>query len=354
MRQICSSTAPASGSIIRAAPAPRNCSRKAAAAVSFRVAANVGAGAAADPGGGAGSGQQHPVPLCRARPDHAGERGNWRLAPVTVAMREGRVRLAGVWGNGLVVQSRLDALDLSILNAFSPGLGAGGRATGSLDFAQASGSPASRAPRRGSRSSRLHPHRHRHPLGAGGHGLRRQPPAGGRRRGGDHPPRRRDHRPGAGDAPAPAARSAGTWLATAALRAAWAAGSAITDRPRCRCPSPTCPATSAVRRHRDRRRFLRPGEEPAIRRPHPRHQPFLPKRPIWHADHHPRVARPLRRLDPAASSSSMVSAGRGTVTGRRHDRARRLAATSRSTFACASRTPSSPAPTISARPRPAR
>ncbi|HWT13489.1 MAG TPA: translocation/assembly module TamB domain-containing protein, partial [Allosphingosinicella sp.] len=62
------------------------------------------------------------------------ETDGWHLQPVTVALREGRIRLAGRWGNGLLIQSRLDRLDLSILNAFSPGLGIGGRATGSLDF----------------------------------------------------------------------------------------------------------------------------------------------------------------------------------------------------------------------------
>jgi len=55
------------------------------------------------------------------------------------------MRLAGRWGDGLVVQARLDSLDLSMLNAFSPGLGLGGRATGSLDFAQPSDSSFPRA-----------------------------------------------------------------------------------------------------------------------------------------------------------------------------------------------------------------
>ncbi len=62
--------------------------------------------------------------------------GVWRLAPVTVALERGRIRLAGRWGDGLIIQSRLDGFDLSMLNAFSPGLGLGGQATGSLDFAQ--------------------------------------------------------------------------------------------------------------------------------------------------------------------------------------------------------------------------
>ena len=55
-----------------------------------------------------------------------------------MVLDQGRIRLAGRWGDGLVIQSRLDSLDLSMLNAFSPGLGIGGRATGSLDFAQPS------------------------------------------------------------------------------------------------------------------------------------------------------------------------------------------------------------------------
>ncbi|HYI64454.1 MAG TPA: translocation/assembly module TamB domain-containing protein [Allosphingosinicella sp.] len=67
------------------------------------------------------------------------EAGAWRLEPVTVALERGRIRLAGRWGNGLVIQSRLDSFDLSMLNAFSPGLGLGGQATGSMDFAQGPG-----------------------------------------------------------------------------------------------------------------------------------------------------------------------------------------------------------------------
>jgi len=72
-----------------------------------------------------------------ARPaEIAREDGVWRLAPVTVALERGRIRLAGRWGDGLIIQSRLDGFDLSMLNAFSPGLGLGGQASGSLDFAQ--------------------------------------------------------------------------------------------------------------------------------------------------------------------------------------------------------------------------
>jgi translocation and assembly module TamB len=52
----------------------------------------------------------------------------------------GSARLAGSYGGGTTAaQVRLDKFDLSILSAFSPGLGLSGQATGSLDFRQAGG-----------------------------------------------------------------------------------------------------------------------------------------------------------------------------------------------------------------------
>ncbi|HYD37747.1 MAG TPA: translocation/assembly module TamB domain-containing protein, partial [Allosphingosinicella sp.] len=83
-------------------------------------------------------GQVNNIPFRFAQPaEIRREAGAWRLLPVRVTLREGeQIRLAGRWGDDLVVQSRLDGVDLSILNAFSPDLGIGGRATGSLDFAQ--------------------------------------------------------------------------------------------------------------------------------------------------------------------------------------------------------------------------
>ncbi|MFD2136153.1 hypothetical protein ACFSLT_15115 [Novosphingobium resinovorum] len=36
------------------------------------------------------------------------------------------------------VQSRMEGVDLAILNAFAPGYGIGGKVSGSLDFEQAS------------------------------------------------------------------------------------------------------------------------------------------------------------------------------------------------------------------------
>ncbi len=102
--------------------------------VSFRVAAN--AALAPDLVRAALQGQVNNIAFRFAQPaEIRREAGGWRLLPVTVALEQGRLRLAGRYGGGLILQSRLDSLDLSVLNAFSPGLGVGGRATGSLDFA---------------------------------------------------------------------------------------------------------------------------------------------------------------------------------------------------------------------------
>ena len=65
------------------------------------------------------------------------EGGDYRLLPTRVDFSQGSARIAGRYGDGIELQSRLDQLDLALLNSFSPGLGLGGRASGSLDFAQA-------------------------------------------------------------------------------------------------------------------------------------------------------------------------------------------------------------------------
>jgi translocation and assembly module TamB len=106
--------------------------------VPFRVAAN--AAIAPDLIRAAMQGQVNNIDFRFARPAQIVREGaGWRLEPVTVALERGRIRLAGRWGDGLIIQSRLDSFDLSMLNAFSPGLGLGGQATGSLDFAQPAG-----------------------------------------------------------------------------------------------------------------------------------------------------------------------------------------------------------------------
>ncbi|MXO67171.1 hypothetical protein GRI91_15505 [Altererythrobacter endophyticus] len=70
----------------------------------------------------------------RIKPTMAG----YDLLPTRIDFGKGNIRLAGSYGQGLKLQTRLDALDLNIVNAFVPGLGVNGSATGSLDFAQSS------------------------------------------------------------------------------------------------------------------------------------------------------------------------------------------------------------------------
>src|SRR5205085_1327806 len=86
----------------------------------------------------AAQGNVNRIPFRLARPAEIRKAGgDWVLAPVQVVLPQGNVLLAGRMGaSGMTVQSRLQNLDLSIVNAFSPGLGIGGRATGSLHLAQ--------------------------------------------------------------------------------------------------------------------------------------------------------------------------------------------------------------------------
>ncbi|UIJ44681.1 translocation/assembly module TamB domain-containing protein [Sphingomonas cannabina] len=63
----------------------------------------------------------------------------YRLLPTRIDFDQGSVRLAGTYGRGLALQSRLDRLDLAVVNAFVPNLGIGGAATGSVTFTQAAG-----------------------------------------------------------------------------------------------------------------------------------------------------------------------------------------------------------------------
>ncbi|MGY4396291.1 translocation and assembly module TamB [Sphingomonas sp. UYAg733] len=69
----------------------------------------------------------------------------YRLLPSRIDFDKGSARVAGSYGKGLTAQARLDALDLSVVNALIPNLGVGGTATGSLDFNQPSGASFPRA-----------------------------------------------------------------------------------------------------------------------------------------------------------------------------------------------------------------
>lgn len=82
-------------------------------------------------------GQGSGVNFHTAQPAHIAIReGTYHLLPTRVDFDKGSARLAGSYGKGLVVQTRLDGMDLAVVNAFVPDLGIGGTATGSLDFAQ--------------------------------------------------------------------------------------------------------------------------------------------------------------------------------------------------------------------------
>ncbi|MEO7248394.1 MAG: translocation/assembly module TamB domain-containing protein, partial [Novosphingobium sp.] len=62
----------------------------------------------------------------------------YELLPSRLDFGRGNMRLSGSYGTALALQSRLDGMDLSLINSILPGYGLGGQATGSLDFAQAS------------------------------------------------------------------------------------------------------------------------------------------------------------------------------------------------------------------------
>jgi translocation and assembly module TamB len=91
-------------------------------------------------------GQVNRIPFRLERPaDLRRNAAGWQLLPATVILPQGNVRLAGRFGGGTVLQARMANLDLSIANAFAPGLGLGGRATGGVDFAQPTGASFPRA-----------------------------------------------------------------------------------------------------------------------------------------------------------------------------------------------------------------
>ena len=63
----------------------------------------------------------------------------YQLAPMRLMLRKGSVELAGRYQAGLEVRSRLSDVDLSVLRPLLPGLGIGGVASGSVDFANRDG-----------------------------------------------------------------------------------------------------------------------------------------------------------------------------------------------------------------------
>ncbi|MGC6401272.1 translocation/assembly module TamB domain-containing protein [Sphingomonas sp. FW199] len=83
-------------------------------------------------GNGVGFRTQEP-----ARIDVSGK--DYRLLPTRITLDQGAVRIAGRYGNGYSLQGQLDRLDLQIANAFAPGIGIGGTATGSFAVDQGAG-----------------------------------------------------------------------------------------------------------------------------------------------------------------------------------------------------------------------
>jgi translocation and assembly module TamB len=65
--------------------------------------------------------------------------GGYELLQTRLTFDRGSMRLSGSYGRELRLQSRIDGIDMALLDAFAPGLGIGGRATGSVDFVQAGG-----------------------------------------------------------------------------------------------------------------------------------------------------------------------------------------------------------------------
>lgn len=66
------------------------------------------------------------------------KRNDYEIQLSTIKIADGTVTLAGSYGNGIKLQSRLDKVNIAVLNPFLPGLGIRGTATGSLDWSQAS------------------------------------------------------------------------------------------------------------------------------------------------------------------------------------------------------------------------
>jgi translocation and assembly module TamB len=63
---------------------------------------------------------------------------SYDILPSDINVADGTLRIAGSYGDALVLQSRIDKVDIAVLDPFLPGLGLGGRASGSVDWSQAS------------------------------------------------------------------------------------------------------------------------------------------------------------------------------------------------------------------------
>jgi translocation and assembly module TamB len=86
-----------------------------------------------------GGGSVEGVAFRLAQPAQVTRQGAvWRLAPATVLTSDGRMVLAGTYGQGASLSAQLESVDLKLLRAVRPGLGISGQASGqaSLDLPQ--------------------------------------------------------------------------------------------------------------------------------------------------------------------------------------------------------------------------
>ncbi|KKC27254.1 translocation/assembly module TamB domain-containing protein [Sphingomonas sp. SRS2] len=93
-------------------------------------------------------GRANGVAFSLAAPAIATKAGaNWTLQPVTVVVPQGKVELSGIYGAATTLHARLSDMDVSVAQAFLPGLGLGGQATGTIDYSLAAGAavPTARA-----------------------------------------------------------------------------------------------------------------------------------------------------------------------------------------------------------------
>ena len=91
-------------------------------------------------------GKAHAIAFKTRTPARIVAKGSsYELLPTTVAAGNGTVRLAGRYGKGMKLQSRMEDVDIALINAFLPGMGLGGKVSGSLDFTQSSAAAFPRA-----------------------------------------------------------------------------------------------------------------------------------------------------------------------------------------------------------------
>lgn len=87
----------------------------------------------------AAKGRVNGVDIATAKPMRVVPHANsYEILSSTLNVGNGSIQIAGSYGDAIDIQSRLNNFNLSVLNPMLPGYGLGGKATGSLDWKQAS------------------------------------------------------------------------------------------------------------------------------------------------------------------------------------------------------------------------